>query len=105
MRFNQLLTLEAKAKKWYGVLPEPYFDKQRKVLEGKKSVNQQKEWILAECDRLQKGLYELENQRGGVPKLFLDARDSAKGAKGNTEVVLVKRKDGTVRACEVVEIE
>ncbi|KAL3939746.1 MAG: hypothetical protein SGBAC_005590 [Bacillariaceae sp.] len=71
----RLLRLESRTRKWYqDKLPTCYF---RDLCH---RSNQQAEinfdsWLMRECDTLEAGLYKLELQQGGVPKLFIRAQE------------------------------
>lgn len=67
----RLLKIEKMAIKWYkSQLPSCYFkDLCRRI----HNENDLVVWFQKECDALEAGLYMLEEQQGGVPKLFLRA--------------------------------
>jgi hypothetical protein len=92
----KLLQLEQQARKWYGTqLPSYYFGELRKSLV---LLPQKKErvgpWLLLECQRLETALFQLEEQQGGVPKVFLQAKEShgPDEEEHNAEIELVGRR-------------
>ena len=86
-----LLELEKKARKWYGHrLPRTYF--QKEVAPRLMDCSNLKKDILCCIDTLQKHMFELSEQDGGVPILFLRAleRHGDSGDEADDEVVVVR---------------
>ena len=98
--FVEFLKLEEKSRKWYGwILPSDYF---RKVGTRLKSVDDDGtntnstescswvDYLSIEREKLRCGLYELKEQQGGQPKLFLDERqDNGRSNGGGANEVVV----------------
>jgi len=81
----RLLKLESNARKWYqDKLPTCYF---RDLCRRGNLCNHTEfdSWLMKECDALESGLYKLELQQGGVPKLFIRAQESHPDYKENDE--------------------
>ena len=100
--FVELLKLEEKSRKWYGwVLPSGYFrrvgdrldeiDKEER--EAKKNENSNNcTFLKDECQRLRSGLYELEEQVKGQPKIFLDENKKEKSGD-EAEIICIDDDD------------
>jgi hypothetical protein len=74
----RLLKIESMARKWYkSKLPSYYFKDLCRRIDGRKDETGDAlvQWLMNECDTLESGLYKLEEQQGGVPKLFLRAQE------------------------------
>ena len=73
----KLLELESLSQKWYqNKLPSYYFLKEVCPRgESKTNIGEVKNWLIWEYERLQAGLYKLEEQQGGAPKIFTKAQD------------------------------
>jgi hypothetical protein len=111
--FKRFLTLEQKTRQWYGhKLPSYYFSDLIKT----------NLIVDAECERLEAALYKLEEQQGGVPKLFLNAQEAAAPLENEDdgEIVVVERSPASSKtslkpnnrssenqnaAAEVIEID
>jgi hypothetical protein len=68
--------------------------------------------VDAECERLEAALYKLEEQQGGVPKLFLNAQEAAAHLENKDDgeiVVSLKPNNRSSKnqnaAAEVIEID
>jgi hypothetical protein len=75
----RLLKIESMARKWYkSKLPSYYFKDLCRRINGRKDKTGDAlvQWLMNECDTLESGLYKLEEQQGGVPKLFLRAQEN-----------------------------
>lgn len=73
-----LLQLEKKARKWYGTaLPYCYWIQLAKRLNNAPTV-ELVERGRKETALLQTSMFSLEQQQGGVPRIFVEARDAAK---------------------------
>jgi DNA-directed RNA polymerase beta subunit len=74
-----LLKLEKKARKWYGaVLPRGYFaERVTKRLQEESTVGAVSELLQEEVDTLEVAMFTLSEQKGGVPRIFLEAHDEA----------------------------
>jgi hypothetical protein len=79
----RLLKLEEKARKWYEELPLYYFRDFCKRCNEQKERTDLIQSLKNECDALEVGMYKLEEQQGGVPKLFIKAQDEFSGTIGN----------------------
>eukprot|EP00934_Nitzschia_sp_Nitz4_P003389 Nitzschia sp. Nitz4//scaffold110_size71422//54641//56149//NITZ4_005881-RA/size71422-processed-gene-0.74-mRNA-1//-1//CDS//3329533110//3379//frame0 len=88
--FAELISLENKCKKWYGTLPSSYFSELRGML-GKVPEDSWGIWLSTKCEALQCSLYRLDQQQGGVPKVFLEAMEAAmaEAADDDDDVILV----------------
>lgn len=67
---HQFLQLELKSRLWYNHLPSFYFNK----ICARLNSGEKPDWLERECESLQSGLFKLEEQKGGTPKLFLNER-------------------------------
>jgi hypothetical protein len=85
--FLDMLDLEEKSAKWYGALPFHYFDNvcNRMKLDHGGTIA----WLPVECEKLRRGLNQLKEQKGGRPKLFVDAYDKATGSN-DAEVIVIE---------------
>jgi hypothetical protein len=101
--FKRFLSLEQKTRQWYGhKLPSYYFCDLIKT----------NLIVDAECERLEAALYKLEEQQGGVPKLFLNAQEAAAHLENKDDgeiVVSLKPNNRSSKnqnaAAEVIEID
>mmetsp|Transcript_39838 Transcript_39838/g.96144 ORF Transcript_39838/g.96144 Transcript_39838/m.96144 type:complete len:531 (+) Transcript_39838:135-1727(+) len=72
----RLLRLESSTRKWYqDKLPTCYF-RDLCHRSNQQAENEFDSWLIRECDTLESGLYKLELQQGGVPKLFIRAQEN-----------------------------
>lgn len=97
--FVELLSMENKAKKWYGKLPSSYFIEVGKSL-AQIHVPSSSSWISEKCELLRRALYCLDQQQGGVPKLFLNtARQWNAGLDEGVddEVMLVRQSQAPIQ--------
>ncbi|KAG7347812.1 hypothetical protein IV203_016517 [Nitzschia inconspicua] len=83
--FLELLDLEEKSAKWYFGLPSYYFQNLCNRL--KTDHVGTIDWLPVECEKLLRGLTQLNAQVGGRPKIFVDAMDQATG--GNDDQIIV----------------
>jgi hypothetical protein len=73
-----LLKLEKQAKKWYGkVLPRGYFARCVTERLEQATANSMAGKLQMEVDALEVAMYQLSEQKGGVPRIFLEAHDDA----------------------------
>jgi hypothetical protein len=100
----RLLKIESMARKWYkSKLPSYYFKDLCRRINGRKDKTGDAlvQWLMNECDTLESGLYKLEEQQGGVPKLFLRAQenhpdeddDEENEEEGDDEVEVIGTRD------------
>lgn len=101
-----LLQLEKKARRWYQRnLPFGYFGVSLvETLEKSRDVN---ETLSLEIDLLQKGMYSLSEQRGGVPRMLLLAHERAvaRGLVQTDDEVQVVGLLDQENAQDVIEID
>ncbi|CAJ1965904.1 unnamed protein product [Cylindrotheca closterium] len=72
----RIVKLESSTRKWYqDKLPTCYF-RDLCHRSNQQAVSEFDSWLIGECDTLEAGLYKLEFQQGGVPKLFLQAQEN-----------------------------
>jgi hypothetical protein len=93
----RLLQFEQNARQWYGTnLPSYYFhDLTNRMLATHTSAGRgcgRIDWLSSECERLESALYKLEEQQGGVPKLFSQAQEAHSEEDEDTEIVMVGRR-------------
>jgi hypothetical protein len=106
----ELLQLENKALRWYKPsLPRRYFAiKVTERLVAKKTSTDMLAQLRFEVDTLQKQLYTLSEQEGGVPRAFREAHDEAPSDGTDIQVLQVnpstKRAATSGSAPEVIEI-
>ena len=90
---TKLLQLENKGRKWYGTkLPSYYFyDLATRMMASRVGKI---DWLPSEFERLESALFNLEEQQGGVPRLFLAAQEAhPEGeAQDDKEIVIVGRR-------------
>lgn len=104
----RLLDLEAKALKWYGnKLPSYYF---LELCERGEAKNESEvgKWLTYECKSLEDGLYKLENQQGGAPKIFIAAQDKHPGDDNDDEILCIGRiqkEDSEARSRKKIQTE
>jgi hypothetical protein len=81
-----LLKLEKKAKQWYGkVLPRGYFERcvtERLILATADSMTGK---LQNEVNALEVAMFQLSEQQGGVPRIFLEAHDDTKERDGDEQ--------------------
>jgi hypothetical protein len=94
-----LLKLEKKAKQWYGrVLPRGYFARcvaERLIQATADSMGGK---LQKEVNALEVAMFQLSEQQGGVPRLFLQAHDDTKEQDGDEQ----KRGQGAFDTDDVV---
>ena len=107
-----LLKMEKDARKWYKDMPGPYFENWSNDLMDRfeqysktKQASERRSWVeeelKAEYERLQSATSRLDQQKEGVPRIFLEAYDAAKrqGRVGHPDddeddEIIVVRKTG-----------
>jgi hypothetical protein len=94
-----LLKLEKKAKQWYGkVLPRGYFARcvTERLIQA--TVDSMAGKLQTEVNALEVAMFQLSEQQGGVPRIFLEAHDDTKEQDGDEQ----KRGPGAFDSDDVV---
>jgi hypothetical protein len=85
----ELLKLEKLARKWFGSMPRAYFCERvvARLLEQSEQLMSQVSW---EFETLQRVMYTLSEQQGGVPRCFLEAHDQSSTRDDDDEILVLQ---------------